>query len=368
MSHFPNLKIADSAMKNCVPMFIAMSLLMFPAVAQANVIVGNYGNVLFVVGDANHDVIYIHNDGQDIRVEALQFDSNVYQTVTNQDYTITPDGLGASDPESTVFTVDQTMTSSVVHRIVVMGFAGDDTIATTVAVPVSLDGGDGADSLYAFYSPSAGISGGGGSDRLETFDCDASRVLGGSGDDDVYIGGGTFAYVEGGSEDDTIEIKATPIEAYGDGGNDTMSCIDFAFGSSLNLAIDCFFDGGAGNDQLSAGPATTATLNGGPDNDTLIGGMAADVLHGGDGDDDLIGSYDTRDRSLVNDGAVDVMTGGPGSDTFYSRFVTYRYEYRVYNIRNRSLKRRVRVTEVVAEDQITDLDEINDLEIDTEVQ
>jgi Ca2+-binding RTX toxin-like protein len=64
------------------------------------------------------------------------------------------------------------------------------------------------------------------------------------------------------------------------------------------------FNGGDGNDGLTAG-STATTLNGDNGNDTLTGGSAADTLNGG--------SDAGMDRMQGNDGS-DVFDGGPGID------------------------------------------------------
>ncbi|MHB8050091.1 MAG: carboxypeptidase regulatory-like domain-containing protein [Coriobacteriia bacterium] len=108
--------------------------------------------------------------------------------------------------------------------------------------------------------------------------------------------------------------------------------------SGVTAAIDCFVDGGAGNDTILApSGAGKAILIGGPGNDSLTGGAGDDQLWGGAGSDTLDGkggrdilfgdegvlAYDpgtqkyTIDVVVGNADADDTLAGGDGSDAIF---------------------------------------------------
>jgi Ca2+-binding RTX toxin-like protein len=64
------------------------------------------------------------------------------------------------------------------------------------------------------------------------------------------------------------------------------------------------FDGGPGNDRITAGTAAVA-IAGGSGDDTLKGGTGDDTISGGDGKDRINGGR-----------GADVLTGGAGADSF----------------------------------------------------
>jgi Bacterial Ig-like domain (group 3)/RTX calcium-binding nonapeptide repeat (4 copies)/Putative Ig domain len=97
----------------------------------------------------------------------------------------------------------------------------------------------------------------------------------------------------GGNDRITISPKVfTPVDLYGDAGNDTLT-------------------GGAGNDQLV----------GGAGNDQLVGGAGNDLLVGGDGNDRLSDQAGTN--VLIGGAGADRLTGGKGDDLLIAGPTTF---------------------------------------------
>ncbi len=93
-----------------------------------------------------------------------------------------------------------------------------------------------------------------------------------------------------------------------------------------NVFLPVTLQGGAGNDQLTAGGGP-ANLQGGPGNDSLTGGNDEDTLDGGDGDDVLIAGRgaDTLLGGAGNDYLdggrdEDLLLGGDGDDQMFGDF------------------------------------------------
>ena len=109
-----------------------------------------------------------------------------------------------------------------------------------------------------------------------------------------------------------------PIEAFGQGGNDTIA-LDETNGA---LPAALLF-GGAGNDTITGGSGADMLfgqdgndiLNGKGGNDLLFGGTGNDTLTGGTGDDQVFGQAGD-DRMVWNPGdGTDLFEGGDGNDT-----------------------------------------------------
>ncbi len=119
---------------------------------------------------------------------------------------------------------------------------------------------------------------------LDVDDVEKFEINGGGGDDNVDINDLTGTdvlkvVVNGGEGNDTVDASdsATPLEAYGDAGDDLLK-----------------------------GSSDVDTLNGGHGNDTLIGNKGDDQMFGEAGDD----------RFIWNNGdGSDLMEGGDGLDT-----------------------------------------------------
>lgn len=119
------------------------------------------------------------------------------------------------------------------------------------------------------------------------------------------FGGYADAYGSGGN--DTITLTGTVTRhAYGEAGNDTI------YGSDAND----FLVGGGGNDRLF-GNNGNDWLWADTGDDSLDGGNGNDSLYGNDGKDTLVGGYG-NDR-LDGGAQVDYFYGGPGADLIYAR-------------------------------------------------
>jgi hypothetical protein len=100
------------------------------------------------------------------------------------------------------------------------------------------------------------------------------------------------------------------IEVFGKAGNDTISA-----GSGIK---NVFFDGGAGNDNLTGGPENDR-VNGGDGDDIIHGARGNDIVDGGAGNDQLFG--DDGNDKLIGAAGADVFNGGAGTDTAdYSKY------------------------------------------------
>lgn len=137
-----------------------------------------------------------------------------------------------------------------------------------------------------------------------------------------YPAGGGVQTVIGTEAGDAISSLVDALNAYGLGGNDTIT------GSYLSDSMN----GGDGNDRLY-GRAGNDSLYGANGNDTLYGESGDDYLHGGDGNDAQFGGDgndrvaggtgdDTLDGSDGNDavlgeGGNDLLYGGGGNDTLH---------------------------------------------------
>ena len=156
-------------------------------------------------------------------------------------------------------------------------------------------------------------------------------LVGGSGEDSLW-GGGGGDYLEGGGGDDAMWGCDGRDTMHGGGGHDVMfggrghdrlfgeGGQDWLFGGEDNDWID----GGTGNDVLY-GEEGNDCLLGGAHDDELRGGIGNDWLFGQDGDDWFDGGAgsdrmyggigdDTFDRCSRSE---DFVHGGPGNDTFY---------------------------------------------------
>jgi hypothetical protein len=112
----------------------------------------------------------------------------------------------------------------------------------------------------------------------------------------------------------SVANRVEGIQANLSGGDDTI--VD-------QSGIDVDFDGGDGNDTLTAGVGNDLvgggpgndTLNGNNGNDTLEGGPGDDVENGGNGDDRLGGADGTR---AILDTGADTFEGGNGIDRLFT--------------------------------------------------
>jgi Ca2+-binding RTX toxin-like protein len=134
------------------------------------------------------------------------------------------------------------------------------------------------------------------------------------------IGSVGQADIAGLAGNDSITFDSTitfPINAGGQGGNDTLIASNAAndtlsggrgADSLVGGSGNNFISGGAGNDTLVAGSGND-TLRGSGGNDSLNGrGGGNDYLAGGPGSDSLLGT-------LVSGSDMDTLIGGAGSDS-----------------------------------------------------
>lgn len=172
---------------------------------------------------------------------------------------------------------------------------GDDYIdlrgvLSTVAVHL----GTGNDTLYLGDGTAAEAWGDGGNDTItaSTQSSASSVILHGGDGNDTLLGGSVTIEIHGGEGRDTITGSPQYDLLYGDGGDDNIDALDG----------DDYVDAGAGNDTVEGGAGNDFLL-GGAGTDTLRGSRGDDVIDGGDGDDQLYGS----------DGN-DLLIGGNGGD------------------------------------------------------
>jgi Ca2+-binding RTX toxin-like protein len=232
---------------------------------------------------------------------------------------------------------------------IVYGYAGDDVIelgdgkntAHGDAGNDTITGGKDADVIYGDAGDDT-LSGAAGRDILEG---DAGNdTLSGGPDDDSLEGGAGDDVMDGGLHADrfdgqdgfdtvTYAGRTEPITVkengnFTDGGTaDISSRPGYEnYRDYVNYDVERIV-GGSGNDSISIGATArkgTATLEGGPGNDTLVtrspstvpttlvGGPGDDTLQGGDGADVFV-------QGSAPDGADDVRGGGGDDTVDYSR-------------------------------------------------
>jgi Ca2+-binding RTX toxin-like protein len=287
---------------------------------------------------AEDDKATVTLDGQVLQIEQDNIvgteGNDVLNGTTGND---TIDGLGGNDTIYGLDGGDQLIGSTGDDSL--YGEAGDDT----------LDGGEGDDYLL----PGPGVNaviGGAGSDRLDLDYSTATADLTvnySNANNGTISDGSTLKEVEmvvltSGAGNDTIDISATTVESYieggagddlitggsgyrnrlaGGAGNDTI------YGGANHDTPDWNnggLYGGEGNDTLYGlggndalyGEAGDDTLDGGDGDDGLSGGEGNDTLDGGEGHDGLAG--EAGDDTLYGgDGYYDYLSGGEGNDTVY---------------------------------------------------
>jgi Ca2+-binding RTX toxin-like protein len=248
------------------------------------------------------------------------------------------------------------------HIEVIVGSAANDSI-TGSTLDDTLIGGNGDDSLDGGAGADT-LTGGAGTDRLYYVnstagvhvDTVAGIGTGGTAEGDHYVD--QFEWITGSSFDDVLAGSDATVRLDGGGGNDLLSAgagltqffggdgfdtvtytdsstavtidrlhattgggaagdgyngIEVFTGSAFNDTMisgsgnsdtHYYFNGGDGNDTLSAGQAAPSNFDGGNGDDILTGGERIDVLTGGSGNDILRGNIGT-----------DTLDGGAGDDT-----------------------------------------------------
>jgi Ca2+-binding RTX toxin-like protein len=171
------------------------------------------------------------------------------------------------------FTLDGN-TYTDVNYIAVLGGGGDDTISVQSVdgpgfIGVGISGQEGDDTLS--LNSDGAIWGGAGDDVIVLLDSFYGEAYGDGGNDTITIGGETVGgQIEGGDGDDVIDASAGHygLYFYAGGGNDTI------FGT----AYDDAFYGGSGTDEV----------HGGAGDDDIYD---SEYVYGDDGYDALRGTY-----------------------------------------------------------------------------
>ena len=223
------------------------------------------------------------------------------------------------------------------------GGTGTNTInaaAVTAAITIDLANGTGTiDGVGITMSGIANVFGGDGDDII-TGDMLGNELWGGRGDDILNGGDGTdYALFYGVRTDYTIVDNGDGTWTISGGfeGSDTLSGIEFARFSDMDVALtaqftegndnvdgtagaDMFFAlggndivNGLGGDDIIHGDAGNDTIHGNDDNDQLFGEDGIDRLFGDAGDDTLDGGIG---NDILSGGAGDdIFIGGAGADT-----------------------------------------------------
>ena len=143
-------------------------------------------------------------------------------------------------------------------------------------------------------------------------------VHAGDGDDDIKLTNGIFSFAGGAGADrlDATGATGTMVSYFDHSAGVSVRVNglpdDGAPGEGDNvMGRITSIGGGAGDDYLEAGPATSG-LSGGDGDDILAGNGERNYLTGGAGDDQLLAG-DGSD-SLVGEAGADVLSGGGGLD------------------------------------------------------
>jgi Ca2+-binding RTX toxin-like protein len=183
-------------------------------------------------------------------------------------------------------------------RVVFNGTAGVDQFdGSYFGTPMIMHGGDSNDGLYGAFQQANQIYGDAGNDAIF-----------GQGDGDYLSGGAGNDSISDGDDhaNDTFPVGAQTTfnhdTLYGGDGDDQV----------LSSGGGDLLDGGAGNDDLQAGPDRA-------DDDTLIGGTGDDRINGGLGTDIAIFAGNRALYTIIQDGtqagAEITIVGPDGHDT-----------------------------------------------------
>jgi len=218
--------------------------------------------------------------------------------------------------------------SGSIHDDFLIGNSDDNVLAGDTGND-QLFGANGNDTLYGDGRILVDTHGTGGSGPITTYSdvalldpflVDGDDFLDGGEGDDTLIGGGGSDTAGYGTASGAVEVDLQFGFASGAAGNDTLSSIENAVGSSfddfiIGSAGANAISGGGGNDGLLGqdgddvinGDTGHDFLRGGNDNDTLNGGDDDDFLNGNAGDDTLNGGAGW-DRAVYSSGAVTGVT------------------------------------------------------------
>ncbi|MGI4718893.1 MAG: VCBS domain-containing protein [Janthinobacterium lividum] len=252
--------------------------------ALDNTITGNNGsNVLS--GGAGNDVL-VGNGGNDVLDGGAGADT--MQGGAGDD-TYVVDEAGDSVSEAAGAGVD-TVNSGISYVL------GDNLEHLTLTGNAAINGaGNGLDNVITGNSASNSLSGGAGNDTLN----------GGLGADSMAGGSGNDTYVV----DDAGDLVS---ELAGEGADLVLSGIDYTLTANVeDLVLTGAAGSGTGNelDNAITGNAAANSLYGLAGNDTLDGGRGADRLYGGSGDDTYI---------VDNAGDQVIELDGEGSDKVFA--------------------------------------------------
>jgi Ca2+-binding RTX toxin-like protein len=220
-------------------------------------------------------------------------------------------GLAASDlvrggaGNDTLLCVEQ--------RSICDGGPGDDELVAA-GILISLLGGDGDDRLRCMCDRST-LDGGPGNDTFDGLG-GAASVSGGDGDDTITGGAGwnldNTASVGGGAGNDTITLSVFSPPASDIGSGRTWLSIGGGAGHDVirltGSVTGILVDGGDGNDRVDAGESGGAV----PSDYLVRGGAGVDELTAGPGPHRLEGGAD-NDRLVVS-GTGNVLDGELGVD------------------------------------------------------
>jgi Ca2+-binding RTX toxin-like protein len=169
--------------------------------------------------------------------------------------------------------------------------------------------GDNGNDVVNLAAATSRMDAGGGND-----------VLTGGNGNDILIGGVGNDTLIGGNGNDLYEVDSLGdvVTENLNSGNDTINAtITYTLGANVeNLAaIGSDNIGGTGNslDNTIVGNSGDNALNGGDGNDTISGGAGNDAIAGGTGNDALYGSI--GDDNLNGGDSNDNLNGGDGNDT-----------------------------------------------------
>ena len=199
--------------------------------------------------------------------------------------------------------------------------SGNDIVNNVGGFNVSIATGDGIDIVYSNHSYYNTIDAGAGNDMVEITKGHYQNVLLGDGDD-ILLGEtitgswalGGYATVDGGAGDDILYTGYTNNSSIiGGEGNDTI----------VTSGINSFFDGGAGDDSISAADSLEgSSLIGGDGNDTISVTNSSQVfVDAGDGDNFISSNFKYE---IVTIGGVETLANyysdtsivaGAGNDT-----------------------------------------------------
>jgi Ca2+-binding RTX toxin-like protein len=222
---------------------------------------------------------------------------------------------------------------SAIQTVVINGGLGNDRLTVaqsfTGVLNESLNGGVGDDRLQ-LGNTGGDAHGGAGNDTVLGGNGVGENLYGDEGNDSV-IGGAAESHVDGGPGADVLGDT-------GDADGSLLDHLDYSGRTaSVNITDDGiandgeategdnvqggfeFINGGAGNDTITVGTASTVNFlnisgNGGNDTITVKSGPA--VLSGNDGNDRLVSSPEGFANSLYGGNGSDTFKGGTGPDTF----------------------------------------------------